>query len=166
LHGFYWSRLCEFILYSSSQARVGVRFIKVKFGRWDATILKVPESLVFFFSDILHLCFSICQQETLSRRLGHGSGSLSLALCPAIQHYHCGICGGTGLSFFPVTLVSPSHVLPQMLHTVLPSEAGAKATVPSNCLALIMMRSHPYSTAANTTGAQIPGARVPGWLNF
>jgi len=101
----------------------------------------MPENCVFFSSDILYLCFLIFQVEALSHRLGHVSGSLSLALCPAIHHCQCGICDCTGLSFFPVTLVSLSHVLPQMLYTVLPSGSGAvgpyEATVPSSCLAVI-----------------------------
>jgi len=126
--------------------------------------LESASKLCIFFSDILHLCFSICQVETLSHRLGHDSGSLLLALCPAIQHYHCGICCGAGLSFFPVTLVSPSHILPQMLRTDLPSGAGAvgpyEATVPSSCLALIIdLKDHTCTVPQLTP--QVHKSQVP-----
>jgi hypothetical protein len=103
---------------------MGFRFIKIEFVEDEMQGSGKCLKIMYFFSDILKLCSSIFQLKTVSRQLGHGSGSLSLAVYPVIQfqsqHYHCG-----RVKFFPRTLVSPSYVLPQMLHTVLSSGAGA-----------------------------------------
>jgi hypothetical protein len=99
---------------------MGVRFIEAEFVEDEMQGFGKCLKVMYFFSDILKLCCSIFQLKTVPRQLGHCSGSLSLVVYLAFhfqsQHYHCG-----RVKFFPCTLISPSHVLSQMLHTVLSS---------------------------------------------
>ena len=174
LHGFCWSRLCEFILYRNSEARVGVRLIEAEFVEDEMQGFGKCLKIMFFFFSLRHpasVLFNLSARDIVIqagpwfRQFITGSVSCHPALSLWDLWWHR-VKFFPSHPGFPITCSSTNASYCSAIRGWCSGPIWGHCTKQLPCPNHRVKRSYWYRTATNATGAQIPGVRVPGWMSF